>query len=110
MKLNVQTKETQEWREEESYPSEPLFVPTPGATDEDDGTTRRAGDQRRSFLSQILLMSNVTFTCRRRAAECGGETRRRETRFPLGAGRQNADRTGPGRGQRQHPRDLPRHV
>lgn len=38
MKLNVQTKETQEWWEEECYPSEPLFVATPGATDEDDGT------------------------------------------------------------------------
>ncbi|XP_003977539.1 retinal Mueller cells isomerohydrolase [Takifugu rubripes] len=37
MKLNVQTKEMREWREEECYPSEPLFVATPGATDEDDG-------------------------------------------------------------------------
>lgn len=45
MKLNVQTKETREWWEEECYPSEPLFVPTPGATDEDDGTIRRAGGQ-----------------------------------------------------------------
>lgn len=37
MKLNVQTKETQVWQEEDCYPSEPLFVPTPGATEEDDG-------------------------------------------------------------------------
>lgn len=25
------------WQEEECYPSEPVFVPTPGATGEDDG-------------------------------------------------------------------------
>lgn len=27
------------WQEDECYPSEPLFVPTPGATEEDDGKT-----------------------------------------------------------------------
>ena len=37
MKLNVRTKETRLWQEEDSYPSEPLFIPTPGAQDEDDG-------------------------------------------------------------------------
>ncbi|XP_049587997.1 retinal Mueller cells isomerohydrolase isoform X2 [Syngnathus scovelli] len=37
VKLNVQTKETWVWQEEECYPSEPLFVATPGATQEDDG-------------------------------------------------------------------------
>uniref|UniRef100_A0AAX7V7M4 Retinoid isomerohydrolase RPE65 n=1 Tax=Astatotilapia calliptera TaxID=8154 RepID=A0AAX7V7M4_ASTCA len=37
VKLNVQTKETWVWQEEDSYPSEPLFVPSPGATEEDDG-------------------------------------------------------------------------
>ena len=37
VKLNVQTKETWVWQEEECYPSEPVFVPTPGATEEDDG-------------------------------------------------------------------------
>lgn len=41
MKLDVQTKETREWREDACYPSEPLFVATPGATDEDDGTITR---------------------------------------------------------------------
>lgn len=40
MKLNVQTKETQVWQEGQCFPSEPLFVPTPGATDEDDGTPK----------------------------------------------------------------------
>lgn len=112
MKLNVQTKETLEWREESSYPSEPLFVATPGATDEDDGKIGLAGDQKppccRSALS--FLLSPCDLTGCRCAAECGGEARRRETSIPLGAGCQNAERTGPGRGQGQHPCDPPRHV
>ncbi|KAF7651197.1 hypothetical protein LDENG_00114300 [Lucifuga dentata] len=37
VKLNVQTKQTWVWQEEECYPSEPLFVPRPGAAEEDDG-------------------------------------------------------------------------
>uniref|UniRef100_A0AAQ5YIS4 Retinoid isomerohydrolase n=1 Tax=Amphiprion ocellaris TaxID=80972 RepID=A0AAQ5YIS4_AMPOC len=36
-KLNVKTKETWVWQEPDSYPSEPLFVQTPEAVDEDDG-------------------------------------------------------------------------
>ncbi|XP_068175275.1 retinal Mueller cells isomerohydrolase-like [Antennarius striatus] len=54
VKLNVQTKETQVWQEEESYPSEPLFIPTPGATEEDDGVLLsvvvKPGAERPSFL------------------------------------------------------------
>lgn len=41
VKLNVQTKETWVWQEEDCYPSEPIFVATPGATQEDDGTILR---------------------------------------------------------------------
>ncbi|XP_033821270.1 retinal Mueller cells isomerohydrolase-like [Periophthalmus magnuspinnatus] len=37
VKLNVQTKQTWVWQEEDSYPSEPLFVASPEATEEDDG-------------------------------------------------------------------------
>ncbi|MFT7808890.1 retinoid isomerohydrolase [Arapaima gigas] len=36
-KLNVKTKETWVWQEPDSYPSEPLFVQTPGGLEEDDG-------------------------------------------------------------------------
>uniref|UniRef100_A0A7N6BTK1 Retinoid isomerohydrolase RPE65 n=1 Tax=Anabas testudineus TaxID=64144 RepID=A0A7N6BTK1_ANATE len=54
VKLNVQTKETWVWQEEECYPSEPLFVPTPGATEEDDGVLLsvvvKPGAERPSFL------------------------------------------------------------
>uniref|UniRef100_A0AAV2KRC8 Uncharacterized protein n=1 Tax=Knipowitschia caucasica TaxID=637954 RepID=A0AAV2KRC8_KNICA len=37
MKLNVQTKQTWVWQEEDCYPSEPVFVASPEATEEDDG-------------------------------------------------------------------------
>ncbi|XP_077390145.1 retinal Mueller cells isomerohydrolase-like isoform X3 [Festucalex cinctus] len=54
VKLNVQTKETRVWEEEECYPSEPLFVPTPGATREDDGVLLsivvKPGAERPGFL------------------------------------------------------------
>lgn len=43
VKLNVQTRETWVWQEEDCYPSEPLFVPTPGATEEDDGEMETTG-------------------------------------------------------------------
>ncbi|XP_018582330.2 retinal Mueller cells isomerohydrolase-like isoform X2 [Scleropages formosus] len=36
-KLNVKTKEIWVWQEPDSYPSEPLFVQTPGRLEEDDG-------------------------------------------------------------------------
>ncbi|KAJ8376448.1 hypothetical protein SKAU_G00070280 [Synaphobranchus kaupii] len=36
-KLNVKTKETWVWQEPDSYPSEPLFIQTPGGEHEDDG-------------------------------------------------------------------------
>ncbi|XP_066548582.1 retinoid isomerohydrolase [Amia ocellicauda] len=36
-KLNVKTKETWVWQEPDSYPSEPIFVETPDAVEEDDG-------------------------------------------------------------------------
>lgn len=36
-KLNVVTKETMLWQEADCYPSEPLFVATPDAIEEDDG-------------------------------------------------------------------------
>uniref|UniRef100_A0A1A7WSJ8 Retinal pigment epithelium-specific protein 65kDa n=1 Tax=Iconisemion striatum TaxID=60296 RepID=A0A1A7WSJ8_9TELE len=54
VKLNVQTKETRVWQEEDCYPSEPLFVPTPGATKEDEGVLLsivvKPGAERPGFL------------------------------------------------------------
>uniref|UniRef100_A0A672YTQ2 Retinal Mueller cells isomerohydrolase-like n=1 Tax=Sphaeramia orbicularis TaxID=375764 RepID=A0A672YTQ2_9TELE len=60
VKLNVNTKETWVWQEEECYPSEPLFVPTPGATDEDDGVLLsivvKPGADRPGFLLVLDAM------------------------------------------------------
>uniref|UniRef100_A0A7N8XXG0 Retinal Mueller cells isomerohydrolase-like n=1 Tax=Mastacembelus armatus TaxID=205130 RepID=A0A7N8XXG0_9TELE len=54
VKLSVQTKETWVWQEEDCYPSEPLFVPTPGATEEDGGVLLsivvKPGAERPGFL------------------------------------------------------------
>uniref|UniRef100_A0A8C5BTQ3 Retinal Mueller cells isomerohydrolase-like n=1 Tax=Gadus morhua TaxID=8049 RepID=A0A8C5BTQ3_GADMO len=54
VKLNVRTKDTRLWQEEDSYPSEPLFIPTPEAIDEDDGVLLsivvKPGAERPSFL------------------------------------------------------------
>ncbi|KAM3875671.1 retinal Mueller cells isomerohydrolase-like [Diretmus argenteus] len=54
VKLNVRTKETWVWQEDECYPSEPVFVPTPGATEEDDGVLLsiviKPGAERPGFL------------------------------------------------------------
>jgi hypothetical protein len=37
MKIDINTKTFTEWGEDKCYPSEPVFVPNPNGTDEDDG-------------------------------------------------------------------------
>ncbi|XP_060569819.1 carotenoid-cleaving dioxygenase, mitochondrial-like [Ruditapes philippinarum] len=37
MKIDINTKTFKEWGEDKCYPSEPVFVPNPNGTDEDDG-------------------------------------------------------------------------
>lgn len=63
VKLNVQTREAREWLEEDCYPSEPLFVPAPDATEEDDGVLLsivvKPGAERPGFL---LLLDAATLT------------------------------------------------
>ncbi|XP_024133904.1 retinal Mueller cells isomerohydrolase isoform X1 [Oryzias melastigma] len=60
VKLNVQTKETWVWQEEDCYPSEPIFVATPGATQEDDGVLLsivvKPGTERPGFLLVLDAM------------------------------------------------------
>ncbi|XP_032429107.1 retinal Mueller cells isomerohydrolase-like isoform X2 [Xiphophorus hellerii] len=60
VKLNVQTKETWVWQEEDCYPSEPLFVPAPGATKEDEGVLLsvvvKPGAERPGFLLVLDAM------------------------------------------------------
>uniref|UniRef100_A0A672HYV2 Retinal Mueller cells isomerohydrolase-like n=1 Tax=Salarias fasciatus TaxID=181472 RepID=A0A672HYV2_SALFA len=63
VKLDVQSRESRAWREDGCYPSEPLFVPTPGARDEDDGVLLsivvKPGAERPAFL---LLLDAVELT------------------------------------------------
>ncbi|XP_061681328.1 retinal Mueller cells isomerohydrolase-like [Syngnathoides biaculeatus] len=67
VKLNVQTKETWMWQEDECYPSEPLFVPAPGAIQEDDGVLLsivvKPGAERPGFLL-VLDAATLTETAR----------------------------------------------
>jgi len=37
VRLDIKTKQTKLWEEEDCLPSEPVFVARPGATEEDDG-------------------------------------------------------------------------
>jgi hypothetical protein len=41
LKYDILTKSSLKWSEESCWPAEPLFVPTPGAKDEDDGKSGR---------------------------------------------------------------------
>ena len=38
-KLDVETREMKKWQAENAFPSEPVFIPTPEATEEDDGNS-----------------------------------------------------------------------
>ena len=40
MRLDIKTKQTKFWEEEDCIPSEPVFVARPGGTEEDDGNWR----------------------------------------------------------------------
>ncbi len=37
LKIDIQTKNSKDWKEDECYPGEPVFIPTPNAKREDDG-------------------------------------------------------------------------
>uniref|UniRef100_A0A8C2HDG7 Retinoid isomerohydrolase RPE65 n=1 Tax=Cyprinus carpio TaxID=7962 RepID=A0A8C2HDG7_CYPCA len=63
-KLNVKSKETWIWQEPDAYPSEPLFVQSPDAKDEDDGVllsivVKPGVTQRPAFLL-ILNATDLT--------------------------------------------------
>ncbi|XP_041659198.1 retinoid isomerohydrolase isoform X1 [Cheilinus undulatus] len=72
-KLNVKTKETWVWQEPDSYPSEPLFVQTPDAVDEDDGVlltiVAAPGSQRPAYV--LILNAKDLSEVARAEVECG---------------------------------------
>ena len=61
VKVNVQTKECLYWEEEDCYPSEPLFVPSPDAKDEDDGVVLSTVVGVLGKTSFLLVLDAKTF-------------------------------------------------
>ncbi|XP_048098900.1 beta-carotene 15, 15-dioxygenase 2, like isoform X2 [Alosa alosa] len=63
LKMDVETKELKSWRYPGLYPSEPVFVPSPEATDEDDGVVMSVIITPREEKSTFLLVLDAkTFT------------------------------------------------
>lgn len=63
LKMDVRTKELKAWRYPGLYPSEPVFVASPGATEEDDGVVLSVIITPREDKSSFLLVLDAkTFT------------------------------------------------
>ncbi|KAG5674247.1 hypothetical protein PVAND_004227 [Polypedilum vanderplanki] len=63
IKVNTETKEVQIWQEENVYPSEPLFIPSPNSASEDDGIIISAllkGNENTNFIA-FLILDGKTF-------------------------------------------------
>jgi carotenoid cleavage dioxygenase-like enzyme len=61
VKVDISGGETARWHEDATYPGEPVFVPSPGGTAEDDGVILSAvldAESRRSFL---LVLDAASF-------------------------------------------------
>ncbi|XP_077983649.1 beta,beta-carotene 15,15'-dioxygenase-like [Glandiceps talaboti] len=62
MKIDIETKTSKTWEEKDAHPSEPVFVPKPGATKEDEGvvlsSVMTVGENNPSFL---LVLDGETF-------------------------------------------------
>ncbi|XP_051895743.1 carotenoid-cleaving dioxygenase, mitochondrial-like [Pristis pectinata] len=63
IKMDVDTKKYKIWREKDYYPSEPIFVPSPNSTDEDDGVILSVAiSPNQSKSSMLLVLDAKTFT------------------------------------------------
>lgn len=61
LKYDILTKSALKWEEEGCWPAEPLFVPAPGAKDEDDGKIEQAAPHcRRQLFSEHMSDPHVT--------------------------------------------------
>lgn len=60
-KVNVETKEMREWQEAGCCPGEPVFVPTPGGIDEDDGVILAVVLDNHQHTSFLLVLNGKTF-------------------------------------------------
>lgn len=62
VRLDVETGETQTWSQPGCYPSEPVFVPRPGADDEDDGVVLTVVLDAQRGHSLLVVLDAATFT------------------------------------------------
>lgn len=62
VKINIEQKEALVWHEAHCYPGEPVFVPTPDATREDDGVILSVVLNAQESLSFLLVLDAQTFT------------------------------------------------
>ncbi len=68
LKVDVDKGSTKTWRERGTYPGEPVFVPRPGATHEDDGVVLSVVLDSRRGTSFLLVLDGRSFAERARAA------------------------------------------
>ena len=61
VKMNVDTGEVQTWKSDGSYPSEPVFVPRPDATSEEDGVILSVVLDTNEETSFLLVLDAETF-------------------------------------------------
>ncbi|XP_068097058.1 carotenoid-cleaving dioxygenase, mitochondrial-like [Hyperolius riggenbachi] len=63
IKMDVVTKEIKIWQEDGLYPSEPVFVPSPGSQEEDDGVILSVTvSPRQDKMTSLLILDAKTFT------------------------------------------------
>ena len=67
MKVDVHDGSSRIWREEGSHPGEPVFVATPGGTEEDDGVILSVVLDPAAGRSYLLVLDAGTFEERARA-------------------------------------------
>jgi beta,beta-carotene 9',10'-dioxygenase len=61
VKLDLEHKATSSWYEEGCYPGEPVFVATPGATEEDDGVILSVVLDAKKASSFLLILNASSF-------------------------------------------------
>jgi carotenoid cleavage dioxygenase-like enzyme len=61
VKVDIQTRETKIWLQEDCFPGEPIFVPQPGRKAEDDGVILSVVLDAKGGTSFLLVLNAVTF-------------------------------------------------
>lgn len=62
LKIDTGSGETRIWREDHHFPGEPIFVPRPGASGEDDGVVLSVDFDAAQHVSSLLVLDAATLT------------------------------------------------